>query len=264
MRTIRILRLNSCQLWLGVSIALAILIWPESASVADDKPATTDRIKVEAIIRDLLKQNPEIIYEALRDYQLKQRKLAALAAQKEIAARQTELEADPTSPVSGNPNGDVVIVEFLDLRCPACKKTYPMVAALMQSDKGIRKIDKVWPILGPDSVYAARMALAARYQKKYHLFTDAMMAYRGNPGEPEIREIAERAGLDMKRAEIDMKRPEVSDILRRNFALAAALGLEGTPSYIIGGRLVKGGPPIETLRSMVTEARHDKATPRQR
>jgi protein-disulfide isomerase len=128
------------------------------------------------------------------------------------------------------------------------------VTELVRSDKNIRVVYKDWPILGPDSLTAARAALAARYQDKYEPFHDAMMAAR-TINEAAIFDIARRVGLDVDQLKRDMTRPEINRALRANHELAEALTINGTPSYIIGNTLIRGARDIDSMRKAVADAR---------
>ncbi|MFJ5489186.1 DsbA family protein [Hansschlegelia beijingensis] len=165
---------------------------------------------------------------------------------------------DPAAPVMGNPKGDVTIVAFLDYNCPFCKKSAPELEKLVKKDAGIRVVFKDWPILTPASVYGAKLALAARYQGKYHEAHGALMAIPGRRI-PEDRMLAaiKGAGVDVKRLEADLKanEAEIAELLKRNDAQARALRLQGTPVYLVGPLLVAAAPDYDQFRDAVAEAR---------
>lgn len=144
---------------------------------------------------------------------------------------------DPDAPVSGNPKGDVTIVAFTDYNCPFCKKAEPDLDRLVKEDGEIRLVHKDWPILTEASVYGAQLALAAKYQGRYDTVHDALMAIPG-PRIPEARMLAavEASDVDMVRLQRDLQKhgQDIAALLRRNAAQADALGLQGTPTYLIG------------------------------
>ncbi|KPF64185.1 disulfide bond formation protein DsbA [Bosea sp. AAP35] len=143
---------------------------------------------------------------------------------------------DPEAPASGNPKGDVTIVAFLDYNCPFCKKAAPDLARLVKEDGRIRLVYKDWPVIAETSVYAAQLALAAAYQGAYAKAHDALMATRGRLGREQIGAAVKAAGIDMARLETDLnaRSASITALLRRNMAQAESLGLQGTPTYLIG------------------------------
>ncbi len=217
--------------------------------------APHEREQIEQIIHDYLLKNPEILIEALQSAEAKQTQDQRATARTAIAAKRDELLNDPSAPSAGNPTGDVTIVEFFDYRCPYCKKVAPSVEALLQEDPKLRVVYKEFPILGSESIFAARAAFAANKQGKYKPFHSAMMAATGQITEEVVLKIAAEVGLDIAKMKTDMKAPEIDEIIKRNYDLANALGIHGTPSFIIGDSLVPGAVELATLRQMVAAAR---------
>lgn len=162
---------------------------------------------------------------------------------------------DPETPVLGNPDGDVTIVEFFDYRCPYCRRVAPAVAALLAEDPGIRLVLKEWPILGPKSVEAARAALAAHGQGHYAAVHEALMAGTLDVDAQAIVAFAAERGADPEAMRLDMDSDRVTRLLVMNDRLAAALRFTGTPAFVIGEQTVPGAVPIEMLREMVAAAR---------
>lgn len=169
---------------------------------------------------------------------------------------------DPEAPMSGNPKGDVTIVAFLDYNCPYCKKAAPDLARLVKEDGRIRLVYKDWPVIAETSVYAAQRALAAAYQGAYARAHDALMATRGRLGREQITTAVKAAGIDMARLETDLNghADKITALLRRNMAQAESLGLQGTPTYLIG--------PFRTstqdyagFKQVVADARKKLASP---
>jgi protein-disulfide isomerase len=226
-----------------------------SAQSAKGPAATTDKAAVEKIVRDYILNNPELITDAIRILREK-KKLAENAGDMQmLASNRAELVSDPESPVGGNPNGDVTVVEFFDYRCGVCKRVHPIVDQLIKSDPNIRRVYKEWPILGPNSVLAARAAIASRNQGKYLSFHKVMMDASSSFGESAIMAMAESVGIDAARLRKDMRTPETDEIIRKNYALAEKLKLNGTPSFVIGDTLLRGGRDLDSLRALVAEAR---------
>ena len=238
-------------------LALAVLL--AGSVVAPGRagePLTPEQKQaVEGIIHDYLLSHPEFLIEVAHAAQEKIKQDKAADARQAIATYRQELMADATSPVGGNPDGDVTIVEFFDYRCPYCKQVEPALEALIRQDAKIRIIYKEFPVLGAESVYASRMALAAAKQDKYLAFHNAMMATKGQITDKVILQVAATAGVDIGRAKADMTGAAVKDIIQRNYSLAEALDINGTPAFIIGDVLVPGATDIDGLKKLVADAR---------
>ena len=158
---------------------------------------------------------------------------------------------------SDSPNGDVTIVEFFDYQCPYCKKSFQILQAILKKDPGIRFVYKEFPILGPQSVFASRAAIAARAQGRYAAFHDALMNAKGTLDEATVLQIAAEVGLDTRRLRSDMMAPVVTGVIERNYALARALDINGTPGFVIGDRIIAGAMEIQAIEQAVASARAD-------
>ena len=152
-----------------------------------------------------------------------------------IAAHWGALAADPASPVIGNPDGDVTIVEFFDYACPYCKVAKPRLTAAVDGDKRVRLVLKEFPILTPESMIASRVALVANAQGKYRPFHDALMGYQGALTQDVIFETARRVGLNMQALPHDMQAPQITAQIIANYNLARAIRAFQTPTYVAGG-----------------------------
>jgi protein-disulfide isomerase len=238
----------------GLALALiAGIVWSTGPAGAADPPLS--RESVEQIVRDYLIRHPEVVGNALR----------ALEQQREVAERQRRAEAlrtyqrdltrDPAAPVAGNPDGDVTVVEFFDYRCGYCKTVAPTVQQLLREDSKVRVVYKELPILGPDSLLAARAALAARTQGKYAALHEALMAAKEPLTRPAILDIARRAGLDATRLDKDMEAPEILAHIRRNHELAEMIGVNGTPAFVIGTEVAPGALDLPSFKRLVEQAR---------
>jgi protein-disulfide isomerase len=172
-----------------------------------------------------------------------------------VAAHRAQIYSDPRSPIAGNPAGDVTIVEFFDYHCGYCKTVSGPLDQLLREDKGLRLVLKEYPILAEDSVVAARAALAASAQGKYWDFHQALMAHRGKFDMPTLKDIAGSVGLDAEQMEADMAAPSMLEDLQGNHALAEDLGVEGTPTFVIGDRIIPGALSADELKQLIAEAR---------
>jgi protein-disulfide isomerase len=164
---------------------------------------------------------------------------------------------DPDIPVAGNVDGDVTIVEYFDFNCPYCRKLEPELRQVVQDDGKVRLVLKDWPILGPVSVVAARMALATKYQDKYLAAHDALFAVNSKLTEPRIRELLAGAGIDVDRAAHDLETHSaaIDVILARNNDQATAFGFRGTPSFIVGKFRVPGTLTMAQFDQVIADAR---------
>ena len=239
------------------AFAAALALVAAGPAAAQGALSDAERDAVDARIRAYLLENPEVIMEALEV--LERRRLAAQdeADAQIIASRAAALYDDGYSHVFGDPNGDVTIVEFSDYRCGYCKAAHPEIEKLLEEDGDIRLVLKEFPILGADSTFASRAAMAARRidEDAYGPFHAAMMEWRGQLGEAQVMALAAEVGLDGDALRVEMEDPAIDAQLRANHQLARDLGIEGTPSFVIGDRLVRGFARPEQMRAFVAEAR---------
>jgi protein-disulfide isomerase len=241
---------------LGCAVLLGALgLAPRGRAAEMSIPA--DRQALEQVIHDYLMSHPEVIIEALKASDAKMKAQEEAEARAQIVNRQDDLVRDPKSPVGGNPGGDVTIVEFFDYRCPYCKQVEPVLEALLKEDTRVRVVYKEFPILGPESLIASQVSLSAWKQspQKYPRLHAALMSAKGQLSEESILKAADAAGLDVAKVKADMKTPEIDAIIKRNYDLAEALNIRGTPAFIIGTTLAPGAVDLPTLKKMVADAR---------
>jgi protein-disulfide isomerase len=203
----------------------------------------------ESEIRDVLRKNPDIVLDALRLLENRAQRRAA------IVANRPALLEDTNSVVAGNPQGDVTVVEFFDYRCPYCRQAMTTVRELVKSDPKIRLVYKEFPILGPESQAAARVAIAARKDPRYEALHDALMVAPSPLGEEQALQIAAKLGFDPDTLAAASKAPEVDQIIRANHVLGFSLGIEGTPAFVIGDVLVPGVASLDELKKLVANVR---------
>ncbi len=175
-----------------------------------------------------------------------------------MASNSDLIYRDPTSPVGRNPAGNVTIVGFFDYQCGVCRRVHPILKELVDGDKNIRGFYKEWPVSGPDSFIAAHAAIAAQKQGKYFELHTALMQSRTSLEEPSILRIAATVGHDVHRLRKDMRSAERNAILLRNYKLAGKLKLNGTLSFLIGDRLIRGGQDLKSVRATVAQIRKKK------
>jgi len=169
---------------------------------------------------------------------------------------------DPEIPVAGNVDGDITIVEWFDYNCPYCRKLEPELRQVVQDDGKVRLVLKDWPILGPVSKVAARMALAAKYQDKFLKAHEAMIGVNSKLTEPRLGELLAAAGIDMDRLNRDLtaNAKAIDAILARNNDQAKAFGFNGTPSFIVGKFRVPGVLTMAEFEMVIADARKAKAS----
>jgi protein-disulfide isomerase len=241
--------------------ALLLAIAVPQASRADEF-STSQRSEVERIVREYLIAHPDVIQDAMAELEKRQ---TAADAEKHKAAVKQYSEALFTSPrqvVLGNPNGNVTFVEFFDYNCGYCKRAMDDMLTLLKDDPKLRVVLKEFPVLGPGSVEAAQVAVAVRMQdksgKKYLEFHQKLLGGRGQADKARALAVAKDIGLDMGRLDKDLASPEVKATLQESFKLAEALGLNGTPSYVIGEDVVVGAVGLDALKEKVNTSRCGK------
>ena len=239
---------------MAAALAALALMAPLAAAAHPEHGGVPDREKMGEAIRDYLLKNPEVVEQALRALRAKRQAEQQRRAEAAIAENGEALRAHPMSPVSGNPQGDVTVVEFFDYRCGYCKRALPAMTALLEEDPNVRVVWKEFPILGPVSEFAARAAMAAVRQGRYYPLHLALMK------EPELTErkvldIAGRTGLDVERLRRDMEDPAIRAYLDETRALARKIGISGTPAFVVGGRFVPGVVDAARMKELVATAR---------
>ena len=182
-------------------------------------------------------------------------------AQAQAEPSEAAVLRDPDVPVGGNVDGDIAIVEWSDYQCPYCRKLEPELRQVIQDDGRVRLVWKDWPILGPVSIVAAKMALACKYQGKYAEAHDAMMAVNSKLTQSRIEEVLASAGIDVDRAKRDLAANEkaIVAIMARNNEQAEGLGFRGTPSFIVGKFRVPGVLTMDEFAEVIADARKAKA-----
>jgi protein-disulfide isomerase len=209
-------------------------------------------------VRDYLLENPEVLMEAIGILEERQAAAEAAADVALVEQHRDAIFADSHSWVGGNPDGDITVVEFMDYRCGFCRRANPEVEELIRSDGNIRYVVKEFPILGPESDLSARFAIAVlqlhgpkAYEKVHH----ALIALRAEASQPVLDRLAGSMGLNPAAIAARMKGPEVTEVIKANHALAETLAISGTPTFVIGGRMLRGYVPLDGMRQVVAEER---------
>lgn len=239
--------------WMGFFYGFAILFAPSQAIAQ-----SIDRPAVEKIVREYILQNPEIIGDALAELEKRAQAAEALAKSEAISAETDALQRSNDDVILGNPDGDVTLVEFFDFNCGYCKRAAPDVEALVAEDSKLRIVLKDFPILGPGSVEATKVALAVKRlegnaaARDFHV---RLMGMQGQINASRALALAEEMGLNRKRISEEMATPEIEAIISSNLALAQRLGLTGTPSFIAGNQIIEGAVGKEPLANAIEALR---------
>ncbi len=235
----------------------ALMALPASAM---DLTELTDaeRAQFRAEVRAYLMDNPEIIMEAVELLQTREAEQQATADLSLVSDNAAAIFEDGYSWVGGNPDGDIVLVEFLDYRCSYCKKAHGEVAKLLETDGNIKWIVKELPILGEQSVLASRFAIATKQiagGDSYHALNDALMSFNGDVTLPALRRLAETFGLDADAIEARMDSDEVTAEIAATRELAQKLNISGTPTFVMHDELLRGYLPYDQMKAVVAEKR---------
>lgn len=233
-------------------VLLSLLLPLPAAAAEEFTPA--QRQAVVGILRDALQRDPSILRDALAALQADDARRQDKAARDAIALVGPHLVA-PEDPVAGNPLGDVTLVEFYDTRCSYCRAMEPVIAALLRADGRVKLVVKDLPILGPNSLIESRALLAAQNQGGYFKLRPAVMALSGTTTRDALRDLADRQGLDGARLLRDMDDPAIKARLDANLGLAPLLGIDGTPAFVIGSRMVVGAADLREMQAAVAAAR---------
>jgi protein-disulfide isomerase len=237
---------------LAAPLAAAMLL---AAPVA--APAQTfspeQRQQIESIVKEYLIAHPEVVQEVLAAVDKHQKDAEAQQQHATIRANNATLFNSPHQVVLGNPHGKIEMVEFFDYNCGFCKHALPDMVKLLDTNHDIKFVLKEFPVLGEGSVEAARVAVAARMQDptKYMEFHQKLLGGRGAADKARALAVAKEVGFDMARIQRDMASEEVNTTIAEDMKLADALGVNGTPSYVVGDELVVGAVGFDELKKKI-------------
>jgi protein-disulfide isomerase len=236
-----------------VAIAAAMLLTTPAAFAQSF--SADQRHEIENIIKDYLIAHPEVIQDAQAALEKRQQEAEAAKARTAIKKDSATLFNSSHQVVLGNPNGKVTMVEFFDYNCPHCKDAVPDMLNLLKTDPDLKFVLKEFPILAQGSVDAAHVAVAVRMQDptgaKYLAFHQKLFSTRGMVDQARALAVAKEVGCDMARIEKDMNSPEVQATIDENMKLADAIGVDGTPSYVIGDQLIVGAIGFNQLQQRI-------------
>ncbi len=258
---------NGKQGFVTLSLTIAILAlllagaalyiaWPKTAEPV--APAMDER-QIHQMVRGYILENPEILPQAIavlrqREEMVQQNQLSAMASD-----RWDDIKTDGFSPVAGNTDAAVTVVEYYDYRCPYCRRAHPdMVRLLAEHGDKVRYVFKQFPVLdseGPNGVshFAARAAIAADRQNSFLAFHDKVMSDDARLDKARVISFAKELDLDMDRFHKDMDDPEINQYFGETIALARMIGISGTPTYVINGKVLAGAHGYDAILSLVQE-----------
>jgi protein-disulfide isomerase len=241
-------------------IGAAIFLASPAATPAQAQTFSGDqRREIENIVKDYLLQHPEVMQDVMAEVEKHQQAAEVEKHRAAVADNNATLFASPHQVVLGNPHGNVTMVEFFDYNCGFCKRAMSDMLDLLKTDPNLKFVLKEFPVLGEGSVEAARVAVAARMQdvtgKKYIEFHQKLLGGHGPADKARALAVAKELGFDMARLDKDMGSDEVRKTIDEDMKLADALGVSGTPSYIVGDEVVVGAVGIDALREKIKAER---------
>jgi len=236
-------------------LAASTMVAPTLAS-AQDAFSADQKAEIKQMIEQYIAENPKAVLDSLEDYRMKELQRVENEAKEKAAQMAESFKTDKSYPTAGNPDGDIVVVEFFDYSCGYCKKAITAVQEITSSQKDIKVVFIELPILGESSLLAAKWALASQKQDKYFEFHQALMEFRGQKTEEELSKIATGLGMDVEKLKADANEDEIQMALDKNRELAESIGVSGTPAFIIGDQVVRGYVPYATMEGMIEEIRN--------
>jgi protein-disulfide isomerase len=252
--------LLSSVLLLGATAALAQTTPQDAPAAAPPAPVFSDtqRQAIEAIVKDYLVRNPDVLQEAIAEGEKRQQETQKLAQAAALKESREALHNSPHGVVAGNAAGDVTLVEFFDYNCGYCRKALGDIQALIKGDPKLRVVLRDFPVLGAESLEASKLALAAKQQLKADKMFDfhvKLLETKGRVTGERALAVAKEMGLDTARLAKDAQGPEVKAALSENMTLGDKLGLSGTPAFIVGDEVIPGAVGVDPIRKTISDVR---------
>jgi protein-disulfide isomerase len=236
------------------AVAFTLTI-PTPAKAADSFTAE-QKAEIEQIIHQYMLENGELVLKSVEAFREAEEE-AQNAKSEEVIQENLAALTSADAPSVGNPNADVTVIEFFDYNCGYCKRAVPDIQALVKDDPNVRFVFREMPILGPTSVTAAKWAVAAHNQGKYFDYHAAIMEHRGAKTDEELAKLAGEIGLDVDKMKADANAQETQDHIDTDLALSRSIGINGTPAFIIDGKLYPGYIGKDGLKSAIETARQN-------
>lgn len=208
---------------------------------------------LEKKVLEIIRNNPEIIMEAIKILQAKDAKNKQEQADQNIKSNKQRLEDDKNAPILGNPNGEITIVEFFDYNCGYCRRAFKTIMNLIADNNAVKVVMRELPILGDASVFTAKASLASQKQQKYEEFHVALMNNRSRNTEKSVLKIAKKIGMDVDQLQLDMNSSFVLDHIEESQKLSESLGISGTPAFVFGEKIVPGAIDLQAMKDLVAQ-----------
>ena len=233
--------------------AVGLFVVMPPFAIAAEPFSTDKREEIHKIIKDYLLANPEVLRDALIELE-KRQQADQLAQTRALISKNAEamFQSEHTY-VAGNPDGDITLVEFFDYNCGFCKRSMEGVIGLIESDPNVRVVMREFPILGQGSLIASRAALASRKQNKYWEFHVALMNAKSLQTEAQVMRVAKSVGLDIEKLKADMEAPEIVLSIKEGYDLAQALGIQGTPTFVLDDQIIPNATNIQGILTAAVE-----------
>ena len=207
------------------------------------------------LLTEYLMNNGQVILESVNKFQAEQMAKQQQESNEKAKGYMADQKKDTTLPSTGNPDGDITIVEFFDYNCGYCRKALNEVNALLKDEKNVKVVFIEMPILGPQSKEAAKWSLAANKQGKYFEYHQAIMDHKGPKDDKNMKKLAEKVGLDIKQLEKDKDGDDINQIIVTNLTKARELGIQGTPGFIVETEVARGYITSAQMKSMIASIR---------
>lgn len=231
---------------------MAALVLPSAAKA--ELPAEQKQ-EIEALVRQYILDNGDLLIESVNQYQAKQEEEANKQASVKAKDLQESLKNNKDVAFAGNPEGDVTVVEFFDYNCGYCKKAFEEILTLLGDDKNVKIVLYDMPILGPDSLESAKWSLASKKQNKFFEFHTALMNHQGGKDEATFKKLAKQAGLDADKLAKDKDDPAIETEIRDHIKTAQDLGIQGTPGFLINEKVFRGYIPYDVIQKTIADER---------
>lgn len=253
-------RLAALGLATSLAVSFALSAHAETAATSPSDMTPEDRAALRAEVRAYLLENPEVLVEAMDILQAREESASIERDKMLVQSKSADLFSSSTDWVGGNLDGDVTLVEFMDYRCGYCRKAHDEVQTLVKTDGNIRYIVKEFPILGEGSMVSSQFAIAVRLlhgDVAYKAAHDALIDLRGDPTPEALTRLATDLGHDPAPIFAKMPTDEVMTVIATNHALADAMEISGTPTFVMKDTMLRGYVPLEGMQQILAEVRKD-------
>jgi len=252
------------KIWMGAAgifVALALIVVFALSSVTQPEPEDDAAIiagqkeAIGDIVRDYLLDHPEVVRDSLIELERREQVAQSEQQKQAIVENREQIFHSPDDFVAGNPNGDVTLVEYFDYNCGFCRRAVADLNRLLEDDPNLRVVLKEFPVLNQGSIEAARLSMAAIKQGKYMAFHRALFEVEGGVDAQQALRVAAELGMDVDEMTQYASDNARVDVISANLRIASQLGINGTPSYVIGEQLVVGAVGYDQLKAVIEEER---------